>query len=235
MDALQRAAWAQEFPEATAALVALPALAAATATATLAPSPTPTATLPPAPVAESACDHPYLPLRLGATWFYEPTLGEGPNIVTVTVNTVQGDTQSATAETTEYAYQCDANGLTYSGLRLPVGVITNLSGVFLPPADQLAPGYTWNYAYYSNIAAPPSGLITTTVYLTSTVVSADPVTFNGETYPGLQVFVEAVSVTEASGVFPVQNQVAYTFTRVLAQGVGLVEDLNRRLYDFSIP
>jgi hypothetical protein len=235
MDPSQREAWALEFPEAASALAALPAAATPTPSPTPTASPSPTASPAPAPVAESACDHPYLPLRLGAAWLYAPTLGEGPDTITVTVTSVQGDGQAATADTSEYAYQCDSQGLIYVGLRLPVGIITHLSGVFLPPADALAPGYVWTYAYYSTYAAPPSGLITTTVYLTNTVVNTDPVTFNGQSYPGVELSVEAVSVTEASGVFPVLTQTEYAFTRVLARGVGLVEDLNRRLKDFSIP
>lgn len=231
MDDAQLAEWAQEFPEARNAVATVAAMPRATPTPTLTPRPT--------PVPQSACDHPYFPLRLGASWTYTSTVraGEGGAgevrtlTVTETVTAVQGDLQSATADVGEFTtYACSSNGIIIRRTPSAVGEITNLSGVYLPPAELLTVGYTWNYAYSHGVP----GFITTTVQLTQTVMDAEPVVVNGQTYAGLQISVIAVTVQQGLlGLDP--RPVENTYTLVLARGVGLVEDRSRRLVSFLLP
>jgi hypothetical protein len=219
IEAAQLAAWAREFPEAAAALAQIAALA-----------PTPT----PAPVyaPPSACDHPYLPLRGGASWTYTMAGGDSSLPDTTTVIAVQGDTQTATAETNDYVYECDSLGIRYSISGNGHGTVKNISGVYLPPAESLALGFVWNYDYeiVYDFAPNTAGPIT---HLTCTVIGTEPVTLNEVTYEGLQIRVEVVN--ELPPVLADQGPVEYSYDLVLARGVGLVAQASRQLVAFSIP
>ncbi|HKZ70702.1 MAG TPA: hypothetical protein VJ020_11520, partial [Anaerolineales bacterium] len=67
---------------------------------------------------QSACDHPYFPMRPGATWTYSSSEGSG---YTWTVNSVSGDLSNATASVTisfetgsiTYDWACTPEGITY--------------------------------------------------------------------------------------------------------------------------
>jgi hypothetical protein len=228
MDDAQLAEWAREFPEAATAL----ALVAALPRATAIPTPIPTSTPAPDPVAQSACDHPYLPLRSGASWTYTMAGGDSSLPDTTAVISVQGDTQNATAETNEYTYQCDALGIRYAVVGNGHGTVTNSSGVYLPPAESLALGVVWNYDYeiVYDFAPDLAGPIT---HLTHTVTGTEPVTLNGATYEGLQILVEVVN--DLPPVLSNQGPVEYSYRLVFARGVGVVEQANRHLVEFSIP
>jgi hypothetical protein len=225
----QLAAWQAEFPEAREAL----ALVAAQKPASPTPPPAPTATLPPTPTPapQSACDHPFFPLRLGATWIYTATapVGEGSPgelrtiTITDTVTAVEGDLQSATAAVGQtLAYGCSSDGLVLLRAAIPFGAVTSLAGVYLPPADQLTRGSSWTY----NFTVDPGILRVLSVQMTQTVTATDPVTIDGQLHAGLQI-----SVVEA------QDDSERAYTRVLARGVGLVEESyrQRRLVSFSFP
>ncbi len=104
-------------------------------------------------VGATACDHPYLPLRPGATWTYS-----GPNGKLVqTVTAVEGDASQATATLSSTVGDSPADTLTYvctqDGIRRGDSVYggfdtyknTFKDGVEVPPADLLEPGYSWSY------------------------------------------------------------------------------------------
>ncbi|HLB46579.1 MAG TPA: hypothetical protein VJL59_06100 [Anaerolineales bacterium] len=127
---------------------------------------------------QTACDHPYLPLRAGATWTYA---GDGFGY-TWTVDSVSGDLNSATASMTysfesgsmTYSWYCTSEGVTYfqggsmsfEGSTVANFTVTDSSGASLLPAGELIPGATWSNAYtmqYSFQAEGVSGDVTTSV------------------------------------------------------------------------
>lgn len=200
------------------------------------PSPTPVA------LAQTACDHPYFPLRAGATWTYTNDLGE---VTTWTVSNVSGDAQRATAEMAwassdisgVYHWECDADGLRtydFGMVALVVGgltqsEVTNASGIFLPAADLLAVGYAWSDAFQfeANLGGQGAAFnIPVSVERAFTLTGLEPVVFNGQTRDGLQIsenLTQAMTFqTAAPGAGPgqiTQTQTAF-FEIELARGVG---------------
>lgn len=264
IDSAQIQDWATEFPE------------AAQHVATITPGPQPTATQGGTPsagggvggevitgvaVGQTACDHPYFPLRAGATWTYSTS--DGP--ATWTVDSVSGDTASATAVMiadfssvqVTYHWQCDANGLvSYDFGSLSGGGLGQIatfevlgsSGVWLPAADLLAPGYSWNHSYQLKMTFSLEGQTlegASENSSDSTVAGTDPVTVGGQTYSGLQISGADTTVSQVQfpGVAVPATTANSTFTLVLAQGVGLVsssstgdgETYSYELVSFSIP
>jgi hypothetical protein len=107
----------------------------------------------------TACDHPYMPLRPGATWSYG---GEFPS--TWTVESVSGDKQNATAHVTisfaegslSLDWKCSQDGILFyqignmSASGLPGTVNFSLQssdGVTLPKESVLTSGGSWNSSY----------------------------------------------------------------------------------------
>ena len=139
----------------------MPAASAPAATPTTAPvTPAPTA-------GPTACDHPYYPLRTGATW----TTNNGPGVtIPAEVTGVTGDSAKAVAKlkttnpggstfTTDIL--CGADGLAY-GDALYVGAdgkqgtrkLTAGTGVFLPAAAKLADGLTFSWTMTGDFDFP---------------------------------------------------------------------------------
>lgn len=239
--------WAIEFPETLAIVGRLKRLL---------PTPTPTG----GGGGLTACDHPYFPVRPGATWTYS-TEG-GP--MTWTVTGVSGDTTSASADmtadfsgqvTANWHWQCDAGGLvSYEFGNLfgaSMGQIASYqlissSGTFLPPADLLVPGYSWNNTYEleMTITVPgaPEGMSGTTASSVQyTVTGAEPVTVGDQTYEGLQVSQNGTFTMEFQlpGAPTQPTTVEFAGTIVFARGVGIVrttsESGGTELTSFSIP
>ena len=159
--------------------------------------------------AQSACDHPYFPLRTGAAW---TMAGDGGEPITWEVVSVEGDMQSATAEMEmrsgelifNYSWDCSQNGglvsfgfgnqgLSALGPDVEV-TVSEGSGMFLATAQELVPGYSWDTSYHSaysltqvdgDLETDISGEMTT--LQTSIVLSDEPVTFGDETVPGLLI------------------------------------------------
>ncbi|MBI3241065.1 MAG: FecR domain-containing protein [Chloroflexi bacterium] len=266
IDIAQIRGWSVEFPE------------AAQFVATLTPGPEPTATpagTPPAgggaggqvigggSAGQTACDHPYFPIRAGATWTYSTP--DGP--MTWSVSEVTGDTTSAAAVVNinlsagqiTYHWQCDANGLTsYDFVSLNIGQLSNFvinqevigsSGVWLPAAELLQPGYAWSFAYQLKTTMTVEGQTfdgATDVSQDSAVTGAESVTVGGATYDGLQiggnsVFTSQMQIPGGLSIPPTTSN--STFTDVYARGVGLVSAASTsdgstysyELTSFSIP
>ncbi len=103
-------------------------------------------------VGATACDHLYLPLKVGATWEYA-----GSFRLVQTVTAVEGDAALATATLSSKAGDSLADTLTYvctpEGIRRGDSVYggsdtyTNVfkEGVEVPSAALLTPGYRWSY------------------------------------------------------------------------------------------
>jgi len=261
VDIVQVQDWTAEFPE------------AAHFVATITPGPEPTATPADTPApgggnsgggGQTACDHPFLPMRPGSTWTYNTSYGYGP--VTWTIQSVEGDTTSATAEMVAdfaggqvtYHWQCNANGLTSydfgtinsaeAGVVLKFEV-SNASGTFLPPADLLTPGYAWSSAYTTTAEVTVEGGQTATsvnqVTESYTVAGTDSVTFGGEPLNGLQISGTTSSTIQMTmpGVSIPAISSSGSLTTVMAQGVGIVSQTSvtdgqtgtQELVSYNIP
>ena len=163
--------------------------------------------------AQSACDHPYMPLRQGATWTYDT--GEGS--YTWEVKSVEGNMDAATAVVLvtiedialEYTWDCAAgqgiSSFDFAGQNMGAAFpemtmdITAGEGAFLPPAEQMVPGHSWDASYEQTIefnmgelgdALGDEAILVkadVTTAQTSTVLSADPITAAGITVEGVQV------------------------------------------------
>jgi hypothetical protein len=111
-------------------------------------------------VAQTACDHPYLRLRTGATWIYSSPNGA----VTWDVAAVTGDPIPATAgillaggaAATSIQWHCASDGLVSDAAadylaadtQHNTGVsLTGTTVVSLLPADQLSVGLTWDMVF----------------------------------------------------------------------------------------
>ena len=200
----------------------IPADPVSTVTATPEPAPTFTPEAEPAADTESyysqtACDHPYFPLREGATW----TFADSINGTTINwlITEISGDRGNATAimQITitggaeeirlDYTWQCSAAAgiasfdyATLNSINTGPGQITlemqNASGegVQFLPADQLLPGVTWNMTtegiFRMNLNAAGTALQadgTMQVRMVNIVLNDDPVVFGGHTLPALVI------------------------------------------------
>ena len=134
--------------------------------------------------AQSACDHPYLPLREGATWTFqtvESELSQGE--ISWEVISVEGDLNEATAVvqvsleanpddtsddlTLEYAWEC-ADGQGLSSFDFAGNSIAAMSpditmevvsgeGEFLPDAPLMEPGYSWQSSFQQTLTIRAPG------------------------------------------------------------------------------
>jgi hypothetical protein len=155
-----------------------------------------------------------------------------------------------------YHWQCDANGLVsydFASLSGGLGQFATLealgsSGVWLPAAELLAPGYSWNHSYQLKITLNAEGQTldgTSENSHDSTVAGTDPVTVGGQTYSGLQISGADMTVTQMQfpGVTVPATTSNSTSTLVLALGVGLVSSSSTgdgltysyELTSFSVP
>ena len=157
---------------------------------------------------QTACDHPYFPMRTGSTW----TFVNGADTMVWVITDVQGDLDNASAMMTntidnvviEYKWDCSSeNGLssfdfaTLGIQDLGTEVTMDnmvLEGTFLLPADQLELGAAWNLVLDGvlNISQEAGGqTMEITANMVSdqnfTVAGSDPVTFENQTVDGLQI------------------------------------------------
>jgi hypothetical protein len=245
IDAAELQDWLQNVPEVKSIAVAITPAAPATITP-LPPIPTTTG--------QSACDHPYFPLRPGAKWSYATDVGGGS--LTWSVPGTTGEANPAEvnmvwdngASQGVYQWQCDAQGLTSYAFSTPQAgsaggemQISGQKGVFLPAADKLAPGYTWDFAYQVTYAPQGVNMTIKIVYSGKFKVTGDaPIVWNNQKYAALQILETSTTDYEPAAPGHIENTIMYTF----AQGVGLVETASTsslgstytlKLADFTIP
>ena len=193
---------------------------------------------------QSACDHPYLPLRTGSTWTYN----EGEDTLIWEVTDVQGDLNNATAVlkitvgdvSIDYHWSCaEGTGLASfdfanvgsaaTGMEMTLEQ-ENAEGQFLLPADQLQPGATWETNLESaftftqgegDLVIDVSGDMTTKQ--TNEVLSVDPVTFDGQTVDGVQIKqTDDISMVMVILENPITQSMNIVNTKELGRGIGLV-------------
>ncbi len=213
-----------------------------------------TPTLPPgrSADAQSACDHPYLPLRLGAQWAYiitealalpgytEPITGQW------TVYDVTGDTRHASmslSPSQEGQFECNLDTGIAGGYDYTSPGFEKMFHLFLPPADRLQPGYSWSGSNHQGMKLG-GGMIALHEDLTETytVIGNEPVAFDGQTYEGLSILREATAHVTGCGFIPNctnsdgtlrQNtdwRTTSAITLTLARGVGIVEIIETEEY-----
>lgn len=208
---------------------------------------------------QTACDHPYFPMREGASWvYYEPEEGYYHHWEIVRV---EGDAQNATAYMTSHVGQFDElteelkqtaikieyNWLCTAGegivsFDMAVLEIPNMEGqefeltmnfvdgegVMLPPADLMEPGFNWEMSVLMNFTMPAmmnaEGTMTLKDYYT--VVSKDPVEFDGQAFEAVQYQREFDSEMELSlGGSPVSfpfMDLDFQTQTTLAKGIGYI-------------
>jgi hypothetical protein len=214
-------------------------------------SPTPAA-------AETACDHPYMPLRTGSSWTYATPDGT----TTWSVTSASGSSDSAEAmmeialagASMTAHWNCSAAGIvSYDFGSLSVsslGEVANMevvesSGAFLPAADLLAPGYSWpdNYTVTMHVSAEGSELdLTTTSSGTWTAVGMETVTVPAGTFEALRVDgTNNITMSGFMGMEPVTINV--NSSHWYAEGVGMVRytvssegtDSGGQLTSYTVP
>jgi hypothetical protein len=208
--------------------------------------------------AETACDHPYMPLRTGSSWTYSTPEGT----VTWSVTSAGGSAESAEA-TMEIAmselsvathWSCSAAGIvSYDFASLSVasmGEVASMelvesSGAFLPPAELMVPGYSWpfNYTLTMHVAAEGIELdMTTTSSGTSTVVGMETVSVPAGTFEALRVDgTDNITSSGFMGMEPINISVNSTYW--FAEGVGIVRysvstegsDSGGQLTSYTVP
>jgi hypothetical protein len=214
---------------------------------------------------QTACDHPYLPLRSGGTWTYD----NGQDTLIWEVTDVQGDMNEATAVvsitvgnvTIDYQWQCVAGeGLASfdfanlasvpGGLNLTLEQVS-VDGHFLLPPEQLVPGASWTTEMESKISFQQEVEGTSfeatgdmTTMQQNTIKSADPVEVNGQSVPGLQVE-QTNEINMVLSLMGTAMEQAMTLGSEmnLGYGVGIVNQTSTtdfgtevmRLVEYSIP
>ena len=215
---------------ATATAASQPANTATPETATVdSPTPGPTATTTTGSDAAAACDHPYFPLRLGATWTYATADGSH----TYAVTAVSGTAEKATATMTrdgvdEITWQCTADGLvvfTALGGILGFGpqpldwTVLERTGAWLPPSASLAEGARWQFGFGME-EAPASGETVVggfTFVQDLEVAGSEPFTLEGEVMDALRI--DSSLVTTPRDLPPASGRDTYW----LVEGLGLVK------------
>ena len=212
------------------------------------------------PGQQSACDHPYFPMREGASWVYhDSTSGD---YYLWQVDSVSGNMQDANAVMTvfitdfedpteeqkqsgiqiEYNWVCSATdgivSFDLATLSIPEFedetfnfTLENVvgEGVMIPPADQLQPGFYWQLTLTGEFNMEALMGATGTMQATDvyTVISQDPVDFNGQTFEGLQYQRDFQNEMDISlnGVDMTLPNVDFDFQTltVMAKGVGYVQ------------
>ncbi len=192
---------------------------------------------PPAEGSETACDHPFFPLRSGSSWSYSTTEGTS----TWSVGSASGTADSAQATmaisipevamtthwdcTSEGIISYDFGNITVAEMgQIATMDVTESSGVFLPAASLLAPGYSWsdNYSLVMQITAEGVSVdMTMTAAETWTAAGMETVSVPAGTFEALRVDgTENITMSGFMGMEGVDTVVDATFW--FAEGVGIV-------------
>lgn len=212
---------------------------------------------------QTACDHPFLPMRAGATWTYEFVSAEASGTYVMTIDNVSGDAENATAQMTmtfdtfavTYNWTCTRTGGLQSydyalGAISAEGLSGSSSvtgeGVFLLPADQLVPNASWTYGSSGEMSMSAGGVTmngTTTSSATCTVAGVGTsIDFGGTTLTDtLTVLTEQTIKTVFGGVDTPAADL--TTTTDYVRGVGMINAAtasstggsSMKLVSYSIP
>lgn len=190
---------------------------------------------------QTACDHPYFPMRVGSTWTYKASSAEASFTSIMTITSVTGDAESAEAVMNmtvddlviTYHWTCTRTGglqsfdYAMSGLAGSAGASSDVSGegVFLPPADQLVSNATWTYSTNGTMTMDAGGVSmsgssshTATNTVAGFVASAD---VGGVTYGDIMtVLSEETTTVSFAGVDT--PALATRTTLEFAKGIGLI-------------
>jgi hypothetical protein len=201
---------------------------------------------------QTACDHPYFPLRLGATWQYSSEFGT----YTWSVTEVSGDLDNATATlnmamtdvSLSYHWTCTRAGiLSYDygnvGVSGAEGVdfeVVSSEGVWLLPVEQLLPGTAWTHSYAIS-ASSEGGSVTTFTSQNLSVTGLEAIESVAGTVESVRL--DGTSVTVINSVGLAGTEIASSFTYWLAYGVGMVQSVSTSdsssstttLVSYSIP
>ena len=212
---------------------------------------------------QTACDHPFMPMRAGATWTYDFVSAETSGTYVMTIDTVSGDAENATAQMTmafegfsvTYNWTCTRTGglqsLDYALGSLSVEGVSGSSnitgeGVFLLPADQLVTNASWTYGSSGEMTMSAGGVTmsgTTTSSATCTVAGVGTaIDFGGTTLTDtLTVLTEQTIKTVFAGIDTPAADL--TTTSDYVRGVGMISSAtasstggsSSKLVSYSIP
>jgi hypothetical protein len=206
-----------------------------------------------------ACDHPYFPLRTGATWSYSSS--DGP--MTWNVTSASGSAASASATmgfsfsdfTSTVHWGCGPEGITsydfgsFSGAGFDDAVsfeVVDSSGSWFPAPELMVPGYSWSNAYTINVASDFEGVsfnMSTATSQSWTVTGRETVSFGGEERDALRIDGTSTTTTTAAD-FPIPiPTMTNNETFWMVEGVGIVRFSNSgegysstaELTSYSIP
>jgi hypothetical protein len=229
-----------------------------TAIPVVTPSVEPAITPPPsaAAVGPTACDHPYWPLRLGATW----TMGRGDAKSVITVISLEGDALSATAEIQSVGKTgskvtneilCNvAEGMAYGDSlyentdgHTGVKNTTAVTGPQIPPVAALVEGAEFTNGSTSDLDFPSydangtyTGQLQYQIVLdqTCTVHGPRQITVKAGTFNGFEIDCIGTSVRKAAG--EADRNFDYNTNAYWLEGVGFSAiDADAQLVSYSIP
>jgi hypothetical protein len=182
---------------------------------------------------QTACDHPYFPMRPGSTWTF--STDNGP--MTWTVSGVTGDQTEATAvmNFTEssvsgiYNWHCTAEGIQSYDFGSLAGTggtanikVTQHSGTWLPPVDKLVAGATWDNSYTFEATDSSGGTsisLTETFNQHFTLTGTEQHDVAGQSMEALHIDTTGtVQVQASTGTTTINT----TATYLLVRGVGPV-------------
>ncbi len=182
--------------------------------------------------AATACDHPYFPLRSGASWTYSTSEGS----MTWSVGGASGGSATISISAAGFNFDthwtCTSAGVVSYDFNLSPSdfgadvslVVTDTSGRWLPSADEMVPGASWSNGYTTHVTSSVGGVsfdLTFTTNETFSVTGIETVSVPAGTFEAVRV--DGSSTTTSSGSLPVpipdsSNQFTYWY----AEGVGIV-------------
>ncbi len=186
--------------------------------------------------AATACDHPFMPLRTGASWTFDSN--EGPLTWSISSASGSGTTASATMDiavagvalTTHWI--CDTGGIrSYDfgslsefqfGEVAQIDVVDS-SGTWLPAVENLTPGYSWSNSFTTVISVPAAGIsadITTTTSESWTVVGMETVVVPAGSFDALRI--DGTSDVTMSGMLVGIPGFSSSQSYWFAEGIGIV-------------
>ena len=187
-------------------------------------------------VRATACDHPYLPLRTGASWSYAGS--DGDLAWSVTSASGSADEASATMDfaapsvTMTVHWTCGSAGIVSYDLvslsALDLGNVATMdivdtSGTWLPPAENLAPGSSWSNEYTMVVSVPDAGDLgdmSTRVSESWTVAGVETVSVPAGTFEALRIDGTAtMTMSTPMGDMPA---IALSMSYWFAKDVGIV-------------